>query len=63
MKIMVIPLTLELGGSQLNAIELAAAVRGQGHDVVVFGRHCQLLSLIEELWLELVESPRSRPTL
>jgi glycosyltransferase involved in cell wall biosynthesis len=65
MRIMVIPHTLELGGSQLNAVELAAAVRDLGHDVLVFGRRGQLLKRIEELGLEFVESPRPgrRPTL
>lgn len=64
MKIMVIPHTLELGGSQLNAIELAAAVRDRGHDVLVFGRPGQLLGRLQELGLEFVESPppRRRPT-
>lgn len=65
MRIMVIPHSLELGGSQLNAIELAAAVRDRGHEVVVFGRRGHLLGRIEELGLEFVESPRPRrrPTL
>lgn len=36
MRIVVNPHTLEIGGSQLNAIELAAAVRDLGHDVSVF---------------------------
>lgn len=30
---------LELGGSQLNALDLALAVRDRGHDVTVFGVH------------------------
>lgn len=60
MKIMVIPHTLELGGSQLNAVELAAAVRDRGHEVMVFGRRGQLLSRIEELGLDFIESPRPR---
>ncbi len=65
MRIMVIPHSLELGGSQLNAIELAAAVRDRGHEVVVFGRSGQLLSRIRDLGLGFVESPRPRrrPTL
>lgn len=64
MRIMVIPHTLELGGSQLNAIELAAAVRDRGHDVFVFGRPGQLLGRLQELDLEFVASPppRRRPT-
>jgi L-malate glycosyltransferase len=64
MRIMVIPHTLELGGSQLNAIELAAAVRDRGHDVLVFGRPGQLLGRLQELDLEFVASPPPwrRPT-
>ncbi|BCJ49723.1 glycosyl transferase family 1 [Actinoplanes sp. NBRC 14428] len=30
---------LELGGSQLNALDLATAMRAHGHDVAVFGMH------------------------
>ena len=33
MKVLVYPHTMEIGGSQLNAIEIAAAVRDRGHDV------------------------------
>ena len=39
MKIMVMPIDLEIGGSEINAIDLAAAVHRHGHDVVVIGRH------------------------
>jgi glycosyltransferase involved in cell wall biosynthesis len=34
-KVLVYPPTLELGGSQLNAIDLAAALAGRGHEVAV----------------------------
>jgi glycosyltransferase involved in cell wall biosynthesis len=30
---------LELGGSQLNALDLAVAARGHGHDVITFAAH------------------------
>lgn len=30
---------LELGGSQLNALDLAVSVRDQGHEVVIFGNY------------------------
>ena len=38
MRIVVYPHRLEIGGSQINAIELAAAVRDLGHEVIVFGQ-------------------------
>ena len=53
-----------IGGSQLNAIELAAAVQRLGHEVLVFGRPGPLNQRIEELGLEFVPSPKPhrRPT-
>ena len=38
MRILVYPHDLGIGGSQLNAIELAAAVQRLGHEVIVYGR-------------------------
>jgi glycosyltransferase involved in cell wall biosynthesis len=32
---------LELGGSQLNALDLAVATRDQGHDVAIFGNYTE----------------------
>jgi L-malate glycosyltransferase len=60
MKAVVCPHTLELGGSQLNAIELAAAIRDRDHEVIVFARPGMLAERITELGLELVISPRPR---
>lgn len=57
MRILVYPHDLAIGGSQLNAIELAAAVRDRGHDVLVFGREGALVSRIRELGLEFVPAP------
>lgn len=57
MKIVVYPHVLELGGSQLNAVELAAAVRDLGHDVVVFGQPGALVDRVRELGVEFVASP------
>jgi L-malate glycosyltransferase len=56
-RILVYPHDLEIGGSQLNAVEIAAAVRDLGHDVVVFGRPGALNGRIDELGLEFVPSP------
>lgn len=58
MRILVYPHDLGLGGSQLNAIEIAAAVAALGHSVIVFGRPGALNDRIEQLGLEFVEAPR-----
>ncbi|QEW02191.1 glycosyltransferase family 4 protein [Microbacterium lushaniae] len=57
MRIVVYPHELGMGGSQLNAVELAGAVRDLGHDVLVFGRRGALVERVEELGLEFVEAP------
>ncbi|MFT3877022.1 MAG: glycosyltransferase family 4 protein [Propioniciclava sp.] len=65
MRVLVYPHTLEIGGSQLNAIELAAGVRDLGHEVAVFGRPGDLLERIGQLGLEFIEAPPQgkRPSL
>ena len=60
MRVVVYPHALGLGGSQLNAIELGAAVRDLGHEVVVFGPRGALEQRIEELGLEFIAAPRPR---
>jgi L-malate glycosyltransferase len=64
MRILVYPHDLGIGGSQLNAIELAAAVQRLGHEVIVYGRPGPLNRRIGELGLEFVPSPEPhiRPT-
>ncbi|MGO4248741.1 glycosyltransferase family 4 protein [Paenarthrobacter sp. RAF54_2] len=57
MRILVYPHDLRMGGSQLNAIELGAAVQRLGHDVVLFGQHGPLAQKAVELGLEYVEAP------
>ncbi|HOA85939.1 MAG: glycosyltransferase [Microbacteriaceae bacterium] len=57
MRILVYPHDLNMGGSQMNAIELAAAVTALGHECIIFGRRGTLCERIEELGLEFVESP------
>ncbi|UXN31297.1 hypothetical protein [Glutamicibacter sp. M10] len=37
MRILIYPHDLSMGGSQLNAIELAGALRERGHEVIVYG--------------------------
>jgi len=58
-KIIVYPHDLSLGGSQLNAIEIAAAVASRGHEVAVFGRPGALVPRIRQLRLEFIEAPQS----
>jgi glycosyltransferase involved in cell wall biosynthesis len=65
MRILVYPHTLSIGGSQLNAIELAAAVRDRGHEVWVFGAPGPLTDHIRELGLPYLpadEAPGPRPS-
>ena len=57
MKVLVYPHDLGMGGSQLNAVELAAGVRDLGHEVVVYGRPGVLVQRVHELGLRFVESP------
>lgn len=57
MRILVYPHDLGMGGSQLNAIELAAGVRDLGHEVTVFGRPGALNARIDDLGLDFVAAP------
>ena len=63
MKVVVYPHRMEIGGSQLNAIELGAAVAGLGHEVIVFGQPGGLVDRVSQLGLEFVAAPapRGRP--
>ena len=56
MRVVVHPGTMEIGGSQLNAVELAARVRDLGHDVLVFAPDGALGPVAEGLGLEHVRS-------
>ncbi|MET8835595.1 glycosyltransferase family 4 protein [Micromonospora sp. NPDC004540] len=64
MKIIVYPHAMNVGGSQLNAIELGAAVRDLGHEVAVLGDEGPLAARVEALGLELlpVSARRRRPS-
>ncbi|MCB8822996.1 glycosyltransferase [Microvirga rosea] len=57
MKILVYPHDMAMGGSQINAIELAAAVKSRGVEVVVFAPDGILVPMIHELGLEYVPTP------
>lgn len=51
MRVMVCPHDMDIGGSQLNAIDLAAAVRDLGHDVLVYSSDGPLMSRVRDLGL------------
>lgn len=65
MRILVYPHDLDMGGSQMNAIELAGALNTIGHECIVYGRPGSLLTRVRELGLEFIESPEPgrRPSL
>jgi hypothetical protein len=60
MRILVYPHAMEIGGAQLNAIHLAAAVRDLGHDVTVLSEPGPLVPQVAELGLAHVEVPLDR---
>ncbi|MFD0688159.1 glycosyltransferase family 4 protein [Actinomadura fibrosa] len=64
MRILVYPHAMEIGGSQLNAIELAAAVRDLGHEVVVAGEPGPLVDRVRDAGIEHVplDPGRRRPS-
>ncbi|WFE21724.1 glycosyltransferase [Solwaraspora sp. WMMD937] len=49
--------TMEIGGSQINAIEIAATVAGLGHEVIIYGPDGELRSMVDEWGLEFVQAP------
>lgn len=64
LRIIVCPHELDMGGSQINAIELASKLQDQGHQVLVFSPDGHLSSRVAELGLEHVVSPAGdKPTL
>lgn len=60
MKILVYPHELGVGGSQLNAIEIAGAVNRLGHETIILGHPGPLLQRVSELGLEFVALPKTR---
>src|ERR1043165_8557626 len=60
MRILVYPHAMEIGGSQLNGIQLAGAVRDRGHEVIVLSEPGPLVKRVHELGLEHIEIPRER---
>ena len=64
MRILVYPHSMEIGGSQLNAVQLAAAVRDLGHEVIVLSEPGPLVERVRGTGLEHLEIPlhRRRPS-
>jgi glycosyltransferase involved in cell wall biosynthesis len=60
LKVLVYPHDMAMGGSQLNAIELAAATAELGHSVAVVGDDGPLVRLVHELGLRHIPVPASR---
>ncbi|MFD2082567.1 Glycosyltransferase involved in cell wall bisynthesis [Actinopolymorpha cephalotaxi] len=60
MKVLVYPHAMELGGSQLNAVELAGAVRELGHQVTVISEPGPLVQRVVDIGLEHLELPAER---
>ncbi len=58
-RVLVYPHAMELGGSQLNAVELAAAVQGLGHDVTVYSDPGSLVGYAQSRGLEVLTRRRS----
>jgi glycosyltransferase involved in cell wall biosynthesis len=65
MRILVYPHVMEIGGSQLNAVQLAGAVRDRGHEVIVLSGPGPVVERVHGMGLEHLEIPlhRRRPSL
>jgi len=60
MRIVVYPHSMEFGGSQSNAVDLATALRKRGHEVLVFSPPGALVALVAERGLRHEPAPRPR---
>lgn len=61
MKLLVCPHELKIGGSQMNAIDLAATLRDRGHEVTLFSTPGPMADYINRLGLRLVTAqPKGR---
>ena len=59
-RLLIAPHDLQIGGSQINAIDLAAAAASAGHDVIVYGVPGPLVERIDALGLEYVPARELR---
>ncbi|NUL48800.1 glycosyltransferase family 4 protein [Cellulosimicrobium funkei] len=57
MRVLVCPHQLGMGGSQLNAIEMASAMRRYGHEPVVYSAPGVLTEILRDTDLEWVQAP------
>ena len=57
LRVLVYPHDLHIGGSQINAIEIAARLNRLGHECILFGRSGPLVDMATELGLEFIASP------
>ncbi|MDI2130191.1 glycosyltransferase [Yinghuangia seranimata] len=65
MRVLVVPHDMQLGGSSINALDLARTVRERGHEVWVMARQGPLRDRMAAFGLPLVEAPeemRLRPS-
>lgn len=64
LRVLVYPHAMDVGGSQINAIELGGAVRDLGHDVTVIGDDGPLVDMVHGLGLAHIPVPfrRRRPS-
>jgi glycosyltransferase involved in cell wall biosynthesis len=63
-RVLVYPHTMEIGGSQLNAVEIGAAVRDRGHEVTVVSRPGVMVETVQKLGLPHIPlDPRAGRTL
>jgi glycosyltransferase involved in cell wall biosynthesis len=64
MNVLVYPHSMELGGSQLNALQVAGAIRDRGHRVIVISERGPLVARVAVMGLEHIEIPpnRARPS-
>lgn len=60
LRVMVCPHELAVGGSQINAIDLAAALRDRGHEVEIFAPVGPLVERIQLLSVPFVRAPARR---
>lgn len=63
MRVLVYPHAMEIGGSQLNAVEIAGAVRDRGHEVTVVSGPGPLVETVRQLGLPHVLLEPGRRTL
>ena len=60
MRVLIYPHMMEIGGSQLNAIELARETAARGHEVILFGPDGDLVPIARSWGLEYQLSPEPR---